>query len=125
MDVCCGWVPVLVPVPLRSSCLPRCGAGVVGFLCLRCLEFAVFASFFPSVLVRVLLSLFALRPLFSCSSRWSVPSWVDGVVPSRWASVFADLRGCWVWGRMCLWGGSVPVSEVSVREAWSLVVSGR
>ena len=80
----------------------------------------MFSSFF----VRLLLSLFALRPLFSRSAYWSSPC-VFGVVPSRWAAVFADLRGCWVWGEMCLWGGSVAVSSVSVREALSLVVHGR
>lgn len=80
----------------------------------------MFSSFF----VRLLLSLFALRPLFSRSPYWSSPC-IFGDVPSRWAAVFSDLRGCWVWGGMCLWGGHVLVSEISVREAWSLVVHGR
>ena len=67
----------------------------------------MFSSFF----VRLVLSLYAFRPFFvRCSSPWLV--------------VCGDLRGVWVSGRLCLWGGSVPVSEVSLQEAWSLVVRG-
>jgi len=56
-------------------------------------------SFF---LVRVLLVVFCLRSGANC---------------------LAEFR-CLFGGRMCLWGGSVPVSEVSLHEAWSLATHG-
>lgn len=74
--------------------------------------------------VRLLLSVFALRPLLSRSPYWSSPT-LFGSVPSRRRAVLADLRGVWVWDSVCLWGGAVPASDVSAREAWSLVVHGR
>jgi hypothetical protein len=36
-----------------------------------------------------------------------------------------SLRSVWLGGSgLCLWGGSVPASAVSVGSAWSLVVRG-
>jgi hypothetical protein len=112
MDVCCGWVPVLVPVPPRSSCLPRCGAGVVGFPCLRCLEFAVFAFF----LVRSLLLAVVLRPLVSRES----PAFASRSHAVR--AGFAAWRAGLV--QPCE-SVLLPISEMSVRDAWSLAWRGR
>jgi hypothetical protein len=44
LDGCVLWLGTRsgsCPPSFPFPCLPRCGAGVVGFLCLRCLEFAM------------------------------------------------------------------------------------